>query len=312
MLLVSELPLASLPPAAPSDHSGASVRLLCDHVGFGEPSRWLYSERFQDTSELWRAVGISERGYLVRLFGNADFLLEKDSRTARVNAAPGAPPEAIEELFLDQVVPLWWPLLGRPCLHASAAVWGHGEGARAIAFAGRSGSGKSTLAASLVAPASSLAEEGALLADDCLAVELATHSVIAHPGHPAVRLLDDAAQALCASAAALEPSAGGAKRRIALVTARRAAPLARIYMLAASPDAPRLSPLRPRDAVARLATCFFRIDPEDRSRLAGELDLLERIAARTTVVELAVPRRFEALAAVRAAIAADLAGGSAT
>ena len=71
-------------------------------------------------------------------------------------------------------------------------------------------------------------------------------------------------------------------------------------------------PLRPRDAVARLAACFFRIDPDDRGRLTGELDLLDQIAARVAVVALDVPRRFDALAEVRATIEADLAAEAPT
>ena len=73
-----------------------------------------------------------------------------------------------------------------------------------------------------------------------------------------------------------------------------------------SAPAPHISALRPRDAVAQLAACLFRIDPEDRSRLGAELSLLDRIAAGTVVARLSVPRRFDALPSVRAAIAADL------
>jgi hypothetical protein len=140
-------------------------------------------------------------------------------------------------------------------------------------------------------------------------IDVENDRVLAHPGHRSVRLLADSAEALFASPEAGERSLDGGKRRLDLRGGTRALPLARIYLLEAQDPleaAPRISVLRPRDAVARLATCLFRVDPEDRSRLKDELPLLDRIVARTVVARLSVPRRFEALADLHAAIAADL------
>jgi hypothetical protein len=298
--LESDVPLSSLPPADGSRPAAAKLTLRTSLAPFEEPSCWLYTERLEATSEPWRAVGVCTAGYLVRLFGHVDFFFEKASREARLFLAPQAPASALEPLFLEQAFPLWLSLLGRPCLHASAVVWG--DGARAVAFAGRSRSGKSTLA-------TSLSDAGGLLSDDCLALELAGERVLAHPSHRAVRLLADAAQALFASPTAGELATDGGKRRLEVRGADRALPLARIYMLEPAAGPARAERLRPRDSVARLATHFFRIDPEDRSRLAGELDLLERVALRTPVVRLEVPRRFAALGDVRRVIAEDLAHG---
>jgi len=299
--LRSDVPLPSLSQAEPGEADQAQLALRTTGVPFEEPARWLYTEHFEETSEPWRAVGVSERGYVVRLFGRADFFLEHGSSEARVCIAPQAAPGIVEPLFLEQVLPLWLSLLGRPCLHASAVVWGHGDGARALAFAGRSGSGKSTLA-------TSLAGAGGLISDDCLAMEVTGDHVVAHPSHRAVRLLADSTEAFFASPTAGELSPDGGKRRVVLSGAARPLPLARIYMLEPADGAARTSPVRARDAVVRLATHFFRIDPDDRSRLAEELSLLERVAARTPIVRLEVPRRFAALSETRAAIAADLAG----
>lgn len=332
--------VAGFAASAPGEDA-ASLLLSVASGPFGEPDRWLYTERFTETSEPWRAVGVVGGRYLVRLFGHADFLLDRGARSACVHVAPGAAIEAVEPLFLEQVLPLLWSLVGTPCLHASAVAWGDGADACAIAFAGRSRSGKSTLAGSLAgtdagaregdaADAGAADESGAvgaagtsesgagvtgvgapveLLSDDCTVVEVAGDRVLAHPGHRSVRLLADSAEALFASAVAGERALDGEKRRVALRGGSRAVPLVRIYLLeAAAPSsgAPIVTPVRARDAVALLAGCLFRIDPEERSRLADELALLERIAARTVVARLSVPRRFEALAQVRAVIAADL------
>jgi hypothetical protein len=297
------VPLPSLVGAADAAPGDGVISLIAAAEPFGEPERWLYNERFEDTAEPWRAVGVLGDRYLVRLFGLADFRLDRTARIVSVFLAPGAPSRVVEPLFLEQVLPLFLALLGQSCLHASAVVWGEGQGAQAVAFAGRSRSGKSTLAGSLASSA------GGLLSDDCLVIEVEDDRVLAHPGHRSVRLHADSVEALFASPTAGELSPDGVKRRLDLRGEARALPLSRIYLLealAASAPAPILSLLRPRDAVARLATCLFRIDPEDRSRLADELALLDRIAARTVVARLAVPRRFDALAAVREAISIDL------
>ncbi|MEZ4306748.1 MAG: hypothetical protein R3F14_01685 [Polyangiaceae bacterium] len=316
--LQSEIALPSLAPveeASPSREGVASeeesarerITLRAGLGPVGEPARWLYSEQTPETEELWRAVGIVSDGhYLVRLFGHADFELDRGGRTARAILAPGADARVLEPLFLEQALPLFWSLLGRPCLHASAVVWpaGGARGEVAVAFAGRSRSGKSTLAGALVQQGA-----GALLADDCLPIELTPDSVLAHPGHRSVRLLADSAEALFARADAGEASADGGKRRLDLQGGARAVPLARVYLLEPLPaDTPTPEPvvLRARDAIAQLASCLFRIDPEDRAGLAAELSLLGELARRTVVARLGVPRRFSALADVRAAVSADL------
>lgn len=305
----SEVALPSLRPCEEAPAGACSLTLRVAAEPFGEPRRWRYDEEVGPDDETWRAVGICDRGYLVRLSGWADFFLERGSFTAAVRVAPSASPSVIEPLFLEQALPLWLSLLDRPSLHASAVALGQGDGARALAFAGRSGAGKSTLVTSLVTGARGLAPAGALMADDCLALELTADRALAHVGHRAVRLLGDSAEAFFASATAGEPSLNGGKRRLALRAADRALPLARVYVLAPTDGPPAAEPLRPRDAIAALAANLFRVDPEDKARLASELTLLESIAARARVTRLLVPRRFEALAEVRSVIERDLAAG---
>lgn len=308
--LRSDIRLPSLRPADqdPSLVDPASLEVLTlvqDREPIGDPPLWLYTELLGETTRPWRRVGLSDRGYFVRLFGAVDFLLEHDTRVARFFVDPEAEAAVVEPLFLEQALPLWLSLLGRPCLHASAVAWGEGDRAAAIAFAGRSGSGKSTLATRLAA---SDAAGGGLVADDCLVLEISGDRLLAHPGHRAVRLLEDSAHALFADASAGDLSLDGCKRRIDVRAADLALPLARFYVLEPAADRARITALRPRDALARLATHLFRVDPEDHRRLPAELDLLDRLAARVAVKRLEVPRRFDALDEVRRVIAEDLAG----
>lgn len=301
------------------------LRLVESAEPLGDPPLWLYTEMLGETTRPWRAVGLSDRGYFVRLHGAVDFLLEglapapgedgvpkvaHDLLRSKVRAGaptiarffvhPEAEVGAVEPLFLEQALPLWLSLLGRPCLHASAVAWGD----RAIAFAGRSGSGKSTLATRLAA---SREQSDGLVSDDCLVLEIQGDRLLAHPGHRAVRLLEDSAHALFTDASAGDLSLDGMKRRIDVRAADLALPLARFYTLEPGAERARVTSLRPRDALARLATHLFRVDPEDYRRLPAELDLLDRMAARVTVKRLEVPRRYDALDEVKSVIEEDLA-----
>ncbi|MBK8252188.1 MAG: hypothetical protein IPK82_05915 [Polyangiaceae bacterium] len=301
--LRSEIALVSLPFAANAEPSKKEISLELRQLELGEPDRWLYNEEAPDTGEPWRAVGTLGANYLVRLFGFADFLLEKAARRVTVSVARGGELGAVEPLFLEQVLPLFWSLVGEPCLHASAVLWGEGEMAQAVAFAGRSRSGKSTLA-------SALAGAGGLLSDDCLVVELGDGCVWAHPGTRSVRLLADSAKALFLSESAGEVSADGSKRRVEVGSHVYAVRLARVYLLKpVAPNEPaQIEGLGWRDAVAQLAGCAFRINPEDAESLALELRTLDEIAMKTAVKTLAVPRRYDAFDEVRNVIAQDLQG----
>lgn len=301
--LASALALPSLRPSSSAHRDPAdSPRILTflrASVPLGEPDRWLNTEMLGDTDRPWRAVGVSSRGYFVRLFGAVDFLLERDAPVAHFFVDPAAEDGVVEPLFLEQALPLWLSWLGRPCLHASAVAWGD----RAVAFSGRSGAGKSTLATMLASSPSS----GGLIADDCLPIEIAGDRALVHPGHRAVRLLRDSAAAIFADPCAGDLSLDGEKRRIDVPAAERSSPLARYYELVPSQGSARVIPLRRRDALGTFATHLFRVDPEDPARLPGELELLTSLTERVRVARLHVPRRYDALDDVRAVIEADLA-----
>ncbi len=303
----SDVPFASLPNGALGPwRPEQTLRLRRQNGPLEEPERWLYSERFAETNEPWRGVGATANGYLIRLFGFADFRLQKGSLEAQFVVAHEAAVESIEPLFLEQVLPLWWGILGRTCLHASAIVWPTLQ--KIVAFAGPSGSGKSTLAASL-------ASEGGLISDDCLVLDFVAKEVFAYPGSKAVRLLSDSAGALFSDVTAGELSTDGVKRRVLMEASKEAFPLAKIYLLedgkhaevGLSEGTPNIVSLRGREALGRLASCYFRLDPEDKSRLGEELETLAQVTSRVPMATLHVPRVFAALGRAKALIETDLA-----
>jgi hypothetical protein len=78
-------------------------------------------------------------------------------------------------------------------------------------------------------------------------------------------------------------------------------------LLENGPGEVKVQPLHRRDAVTRLASYVYRLDPDDRVRLAGELDFLERLVRAVDVARLVLPHRFDSIAAVPDLISRHLA-----
>ncbi len=73
-------------------------------------------------------------------------------------------------------------------------------------------------------------------------------------------------------------------------------PLARIVLLdPASEGTADMARLTASQAVAQLARCLFRLDPECTEQLDNEFRLLTEVAARVGVFRLRLPHKFEQL-----------------
>ena len=121
-------------------------------------------------------------GYLWRVNGICDFVLDRTRRAARVHMAPDAAEEQASLLagsFLAKVL----ALDGRCVLHASAIEVGAG----AVAIIGASGSGKTTVAALCCIAGARM------VTDDVLRVELREHAGWCFGGSRALRLRPGAA-----------------------------------------------------------------------------------------------------------------------
>jgi hypothetical protein len=188
---------------------------------------------------------------------------------------------------------------GNLALHASAVRVRSGV----VAFVGKAGSGKSTLCASLTRVGRPL------LADDCLVIEEKHGRAMAVPSYPGLRLWPDMIRALWHHGPRGPRVAEYSdKRRLGprglTVAAPGPAPLRALYLIA-SPRTRgeiRITRVTPREAVGRLLAHTHRLDTTDRGRLIAELEALTGLARRVPVFELAYPRGFDRLAAVRAAV----------
>ncbi len=245
------------------------------------------------------SLGAGPGGFVLRLPGCADFWIARDGAEVIGDLIDACPPETLAQLFLDQVLPLALHAGGRFSFHGSSVALG---GSELVAFLGQAGAGKSTLASSLARAAGER-----LFSDDCLAVEAAGADVLAHPSYASSRLWPESAEALFADRGALPlASPRTTKLRAALPVAGEAMPLRRLYLLAAAEGAPALTRLSRRDALVALTGHLHRLDTSDRARLAGELDLLEKVVSRVPVARLSYRRSYGELPAVRAAILADV------
>lgn len=253
-------------------------------------------------TEFHRDVG----GYRLRFPDLADFVVSADGRRVRCEPAPDATDAVVEQLYLNQVLPLALSKQGRLVFHASAVEVDGG----ALAFVGVSGRGKSTLAAGFAI------DGRGFLTDDGLVVERATHGHVALPSHPSIRLWQDSEEALLAPDTPVAPAlsytskarflAGG---QLAFCAAPR--PLRRVYFLGdGGADDVAIRPLSGSEAMIEWVRHSFLLDVEEQPRLASHFDQVAALANEPIHFALDYPRRYDALARVRAAIVAHAQLGS--
>jgi hypothetical protein len=255
-----------------------------------DPARWLEHRTLADGRSYVRWAGLFE------------FLVAADGTriVARRLAATPAMPRAFETYLLGQVLSFALIARGLEPLHATAVLVGHG----AVGFLGDCGQGKSTLAAAFVCAGH------ALLTDDLLVLRPDGGRFSAAAGPPRLKLFANPARRLLGATHGTPMNGRGSKLVFPLGAraARAAAPLRALYVLRPSRRgrAVTIRALSPRRAFVELTRSTFNACVLDGARLARQFDLAARVVARVPVKSLEYPRGFGRLAAVRAAIEADL------
>jgi hypothetical protein len=269
------------------------------------PSRPFF-QHVQPDGTVWVAFSHTADGVRAHFPDMADFVIAAAGRLVRCAPEPGLPPDTLEHLLLDQILPRALSHQGRIVLHAAAvAIDG-----RAAVFLGDTGRGKSTLVRYLIGTGLPL------VSDDCLILTAAGDPVMGIGSYPGLRLWPDSVRALEAGA---DQSGGVAhysrKRRIAMPPTVRfqttPLPLAQLFLLA--PPAPddeaiAIVPVPARERVVHLHEYSFRLDVTDRVRSAREFAALADLAERLPLAWLRYPRRYERLPEVAAAVRAHLTG----
>jgi len=256
-----------------------------------EPARW-----FEDR------ILVDDRRYL-RWAGLFEFVVAADGRriTARRLARAAGMPRAFETYLLGQVLSFALIAQGLEPLHATAVVLGDG----AVGFLGDCGQGKSTLGAAFVRAGHPL------LTDDLLVLRADGGGFRAAAGPARLKLFPEPARRVLGPHARGTPMNGrGGKRVFPLGAraAREAAPLRALYVLrpGRAGRGVAIRTLSRRRAFVALTRNTFNACVLDTARLARQFDLAARVAAAVPVKTLAYPRGLGRLAAVRAAVEADV------
>lgn len=292
ILVESELPLHTAPLAASSYAGATTVRLRLGAVHAPPIERW-------EQRETGVAIGREPDAYYLRYVPEATFRVDRTGREIVCEIGESIHDEIVEQLFIDQVLPLILHLLGRHSLHASAVAV---DGA-AVAFLGDTGLGKSTLASSVAA------EPGArIFCDDCLAVSIEDERALAYPSYASTRLWPESADALFAARGVLPLATPRTdKRRLDLPWDGAPLPLRRLYLLERTEGPVTITRIGRAAAVGGILRHLNRLDGLDRQHLMGELAFLEALVTRVPTARLAYRRDFTELPAVHRAILADAA-----
>jgi hypothetical protein len=245
---------------------------------------------------------VDGRRYL-RWAGLFEFLVAADGRLIVARRLRGAArvPRAFETYLLGQVLSFALIARGLEPLHATAVVVRDG----AVGFLGDCGRGKSTLGAAFVSAGYRL------LTDDLLVLRDDNGTLLAAAGPARLKLFRGPARRVLGRGARGTPmndQGGKLVFPVGARGARGAAPVRALYVL--RPGRARrvvaIRALSPRRAFVELTRNTFNTCVLDAPRLARQFDLAARVAAAVPVKMLTYPRRFDRLAAVRAAIEADL------
>lgn len=247
----------------------------------------------------WTRFYRQANGYLLRFAQLADFWVSKDGTQVRAWPALGVTATTVQQLHLNQVVPLALSRQGKLVLHASAVQ----IAGKAVAFIGESGRGKSTIAASF-------ATNGCcFLTDDGLQLDWRENQLIVMPSHPSIRLWEDSQCALVTERTATAPAVEYTNKARFLAGPEIAfcsepSVLQRIYFLGlGKARVPEFTPTRPAAAMMQLVRHSFLLDIAEKEVLSRHFEDLSRIAHLPIHFELDYVRRYEDLDFVRQAIA---------
>ena len=256
---------------------------------------------YDDPAAPWASVRRVPGGFDVRFHRVADFHLREEGRQVACIPVPGVPPETVRHMLLDNLLPCLLAHRGRLVFHGSAAAVPSG----AAVFVGYSGVGKSTLAAAFAQ------RTGRYLGDDTAVLDPAPGGFRVIPAYPNARLHPEQAEALGFPPASTAVAHNTRKRRFEAAgmgasVPRESLPLRRIYLL---PDAPggslSIGEVPGPDALIQLLDNSYRLDPEDRGRLAEVFGILSRPDLLDRVRRVRINRWFDLLPSVLDAIESD-------
>lgn len=244
-------------------------------------------------------------GYRLRFPNLCDFLIDRDAGRIAAEPLTGLPPDTLEHLLVDQVLPRLLAHRGELVAHASAVQ----IGTRTALFLGRSGWGKSTLAGLLHRAGHRL------LSDDCALLRTSANDVTAVPTYPSLRLYGDSIEETVGTGQATVSVAGySRKRRVPVADAHAdhtARPVHAIYLLNDPADAVTehaVAPLPPAVACMAIVEHSFRLDMGSTAHTTALLGQAAEVLRRVPAFALRYPRDYATSAQLTALLEQHIAG----
>ncbi len=232
--------------------------------------------------------------FYIHFLGQACFSAAlPDLTVCHTSARFGIPPETLNHLLHDQVMPRIIAHQGDLVLHAGSIV----IGSMAAAISANTGRGKSTLTASLHAAGNPI------LGDDALIVTADDSGYHVRAVYPSLRLLPDSVAHLFGDAAETRTMAHySAKRHVTVEGSDATVPLGMLIFLA--PPAPDISlrRLSVAEACMSLISNSFALDPTDKVWATANMRRASALAAAVPAFSLSYPRDYAALPDVHTAI----------
>ena len=286
--------------------SGGLADWQIPHFDLSDPAPvGLSADAFDDLDMDYAVVRLGGRFHLS--FGDvASFHVCFEAKTIELAAASELCSAAtLDHLLYDHVIPRIIAANGHLVLHGSAVAI---AGKLAI-FIGETGAGKSTLSASLHRSGHQL------LGDDAVIITEADGCFFGEAVYPSLRLYPETIEQVFGTDARTAPMAHYSDKRHVTDFGRvpkesQRLPVARIFALAHSDDAPRLQSLTPREACMAMIEQSFAFDPSDISAAARRMQQASRLAAAVPTQTLAYPHDFAVLQQVHRLIEATLAAPS--
>ncbi len=292
--LQSQVPLPCLPPA-PAPATAGPVRL---HIEAPECVDQLPTSI--DWQHAWRAhnegsiclqhVKEGPQLHRLRVPGICDFLvsLDSDPVTVRIEYDREVPPDTLEHLLADQILPRVLSGLGDLIIHASCcSINGNG-----VLFLGESGWGKSTLASLLQSRGHQL------LSDDCVLLQVNGGQVSAVSTYPSLRLFKDSLRNTSLDTPALAPVAPYTPKHRVIQHGWKTmlqAPVHAIFLLndpGQAVSSISIKKVPPAQACIAMVGQGFRIDLAEPERNIGFLRQTAEVVCKTNVFSISYPRDF--------------------
>jgi hypothetical protein len=292
--IASRLPLPELSELPDSDDGGSpAFRIRLERLPTcAQRQDLLWRQDFLEAaSQVTLTCARTPQGHLLEFPGVAT-IESTPQGDIRISPWPGASPESVRHVLLDQALPRLIAQRGDFTLHGAAIQLAPN---RAIVVVGDSGMGKSTLA-------SAFARAGIrVLTDDCLRVQVNGDSAQVIPTYSGLRLWPDSlAQLFPGHDTRSTPMADYSdKRRLTLASAMDPVALEAVYVLR-SPHGNDIATerLSAQAACMALVRNSFQLDLGDSAHVGHMLRHAARVAETVPVHALSYPRDYARLPAV--------------